>query len=184
MEMMIGNSGPAAADVIKDSDTAGFPKDVMEASMAVPVLVDFWAPWCGPCKTLGPLLEKLVAAQKGKIKLVKINVDENQELAGQMRVQSIPSVFAFAQGRPVDGFAGALPESQLKQFIDKLLSQFGGGGGEDPIAGALEQAAQLLEAGDFQQAGGLYQQILQADPTQAGRLCRPRPGADRPRPGR
>lgn len=147
------------AGVIKDSDTANFMADVIEASMQVPVLVDFWAPWCGPCKQLGPTLEKLVRQAGGMVRLVKINVDENQEIAAQLRVQSIPMVYAFKGGRPVDAFTGALPESQLKMFIERLM-----GGAKPPIDAALDQAAELLEQGQADQALALYRQIQAEDP--------------------
>ncbi|MBI3419103.1 MAG: thioredoxin, partial [Proteobacteria bacterium] len=109
----------AAAVLVKDSNTDSFMADVIEVSKSVPVIVDFWAPWCGPCKQLGPLLEKAVNEAKGKVRMVKINVDENQQLAQGLRVQSIPAVFVFAGGRPVDGFMGALSESQVKTFVEK-----------------------------------------------------------------
>ena len=118
--MGLGASAPAG--VIKDSTAQSFVRDVIEASHQVPVIVDFWAPWCGPCKQLGPALEKLVRQAAGAVRLVKINVDENQELAAQMRVASIPMVYAFHRGQPVDGFAGAVPESQLRAFIERLWS--------------------------------------------------------------
>ena len=122
MEPIIGadTGSPPPADIIKDTSTAQFARDVIEASINTPVIVDFWAPWCGPCKQLTPLLEKVVTAARGAVRLVKINVDENQDLAAQMRVQSIPTVYAFHQGRPVDAFQGALPESQIKEFIKRL----------------------------------------------------------------
>src|SRR4051794_39552083 len=142
-----GAGSQPAADLIKDSGDQTFMTDVMEASKTVPVIVDFWAPWCGPCKTLGPLLEKLVKQYGGKVKLVKINVDENQELAMQFRVQSIPAVYGFKDGRPVDGFMGALPENQLKQFIERLT-----GGGGSPIDEALTEAEAMLTAGEKDEA--------------------------------
>jgi len=151
---------PPAADLIRDSDTDGFVRDVIETSSQTPVIVDFWAPWCGPCKTLGPMLEKLVKRAGGLIKMVKINVDENQGLAGQLRVQSVPTVFAFKDGRPVDAFAGALPESQIQAFIDKLV-----GDAKPPIAAAMEQAHAALKAGDAAAAEQLYTAVLSQDAT-------------------
>jgi putative thioredoxin len=141
MDQIISGGAPAGdADLVKDSDQRHFAKDVMEASRTRPVIVDFWAPWCGPCKTLGPIIEKAVKAAKGAVELVKINIDENQMLAQQMRIQSIPAVYAFFQGRPVDGFMGALPESQVKQFIDRLVQATGGAGAGDQMAEFLEHA--------------------------------------------
>jgi putative thioredoxin len=156
---------PATADLIKDSSTATFMKDVVEASRQVPVIVDFWAPWCGPCKQLGPLLEKLVRQASGLVRLVKINVDENQDLATQMRISSIPMVYAFHRGQPVDGFAGAIPESQLKSFIERLT-----GGAKAPLDQALEQAHAALKAGDAHGAAAVFSQILAQDPTNASAL--------------
>ena len=161
MAIMTGNA-PAGAPpgaAVKESNTKNFMADVIEASRTNPVLVDFWAPWCGPCKQLGPLLEKIVSEQKGAIRLVKINVDENQQLAAQMRVQSIPAVFAFVNGQPVDGFMGALPESQLRQFIGRLSNQSSGG----EIAPMLESAEEALAEGDVAGAGQLYAQVLHLD---------------------
>ena len=149
-----------ATDLIKDSDTNAFVTDVIEASAKVPVIVDFWAPWCGPCKTLGPMLEKLVKRAGGLVKMVKINVDENQSLAAQLRVQSVPTVFAFKDGRPVDAFAGALPESQIQTFISKLI-----GDAQPPLEAALEQAGNALKAGDAVAAEDLYTTVLSQDPT-------------------
>src|SRR5205823_8213172 len=122
---LIGETAPG--DLIKEGSDAGFAKDVVEASRTQPVIVDFWATWCGPCKTLGPALERAVLAAKGKVKLVKIDIDKNPVYAGQLRVQSIPTVYAFVDGRPVDGFMGAVPESQIKSFIERMAKAGGGG---------------------------------------------------------
>lgn len=149
----------AQSGEIRDISTAEFGSEVIAASQQVPVIVDFWAPWCGPCKTLGPMLERLVRQTAGKVKMVKVNVDENQELAAQLRIQSIPAVFAFKGGRPVDAFQGALPESQLKQFIDHLV-----GGNANVIDDALEQAKALREQGELDAAMDIYDQILAQDP--------------------
>ncbi|TWA85067.1 thioredoxin [Azospirillum brasilense] len=161
-----GAAPAAAGDLIKDSSDRAFMADVIEASQSVPVIVDFWAPWCGPCKQLGPILEKTVLAAKGKVRLVKIDTDKDPMIASQLRVQSIPAVYAFFQGRPVDGFMGALPESQVKAFVEKLLKLAGaaGGGEGDILEEALAQAKEALEAGDTQTASEIYGEILQADP--------------------
>src|SRR3954470_21120432 len=161
-----GNGAGATADLVKNSSSASFMADVMEGSRTVPVIVDFWAPWCGPCKQLGPLLEKTVRAAKGAVRLVKIDIDKNPQIAGQLRIQSIPAVYAFFQGRPVDGFAGAQPESQIKQFVDRLI-KMGGAGVDDGLEEALSAAAEALEAGDAATASSIYNQILQHDPTNA-----------------
>lgn len=160
-----GASAPAGGDgdIVRDSTTARFMSDVIEASMKVPVIVDFWAPWCGPCKQLGPLIERLVRQAGGLVRLVKINVDENQELAAQLRVQSIPAVYAFHRGRPVDGFVGALPESQIKSFIDRLL-----GGAKAPLDEALDHAKQALDAGQFDDAAEIFAAIREQEPAHAG----------------
>jgi len=162
----LGAATPAAADLIKDSSDRAFMTDVIEASRSVPVIVDFWAPWCGPCKQLGPILEKAVLAAKGKVKLVKIDTDKDPMIASQLRVQSIPAVYAFFQGRPVDGFMGALPESQVKAFVEKLVKLAGSAGGDagDIIEEVLAQAKEALEAGDIQTASEIYGEILAADP--------------------
>ena len=152
---------PAGSDgdgLIIDSDTEHFTEDVINASAQVPVVVDFWAPWCEPCKQLTPVLEKLVTEYGGQVKLVKINIDDNQALAQQLRVQSIPMVYAFKDGRPADAFNGALPESQLRQFIEKLT-----GGTGSPIDQAMEQANSHMAAGDPTKASAIYNQILTQD---------------------
>lgn len=146
--------GAAGGGLIKDSSAAEFMRDVIEASAQVPVIVDFWAPWCGPCKQLGPALEKAVTQAGGLVRMVKINVDENQDLAAQLQVQSIPAVFAFKDGRPVDGFAGAVPDSQIKAFLERLLD-----GAKPPLEQALDTAKELLEAGSADQALALYRRI-------------------------
>lgn len=162
MEPIIGQtSGTSApAGVIADSTDATFVKDVIEGSRDVPVIVDFWATWCGPCKQLGPILEKAVRAANGAVKLIKVDVDRNPMIAQQLRIQSIPTVYAFFGGRPVDGFQGALPESQVKQFVDRLLKTAGTTGGTSPVEEALVQANELLEDGDHAQAAALFGQIL------------------------
>src|SRR5690349_24754312 len=155
MEPLIGAApGAAGADLIKNSSTNAFMAGVIDGSNDQPVIVDFWAPWCGPCKTLGPQLEKAVKDARGAVRMVKINVDENQELAAQMRIQSIPAVYAFFQGRPVDGFVGAQPESALKQFIAKLAKIGRGEPGPSPIGEALERGDAALEGGDHEPARG------------------------------
>src|SRR6266700_1403603 len=158
-ESLIGAVGTAAP--VKDVSTANFMAEVVDASFDQPVIVDFWAPWCGPCKQLGPILEKIVRAANGAVRMVKLNIDENPEIAQQMRIQSIPAVYAFKEGRPVDGFVGALPESQVKQFVQRLG---GGKGGPSPIEEALAMAKQAAQENDHATAGTLYAQILQHDP--------------------
>ncbi|WP_372891234.1 thioredoxin [Rhodosalinus sp.] len=132
-----------AGDLIKETSEASFMQDVVDASQEVPVIVDFWAPWCGPCKQLGPALESAVTAARGAVKMVKVNVDENQMIAQQLRIQSIPTVYAFWKGQPVDGFQGALPASQLKEFIDRVVQAAGGEAGE---SGGLDEAVEAAEA--------------------------------------
>ena len=158
----VGPAGAGAGQLIKDTDTATFVQDVLEASMTVPVVVDFWAPWCGPCKTLGPLLERLVTEARGAVRLVKVNVDRNQDLASQMRVQSIPAVYAFKNGRPVDGFVGAVPDSQVKAFLQRLTG--GGQAGAPGLDEVLAEAKDLLAAGEAEAALQIYQEILAAEP--------------------
>jgi putative thioredoxin len=167
MEQLIGGAAPGgtsngsgAADLIKDSNQQKFAQDVVDASMQVPVIVDFWAPWCGPCKQLGPSIEKVVKEAKGAVRLVKINVDENQALAGQLRIQSIPAVYAFFQGRPVDGFVGAQPESQIRQFVQHLAKMGAAGAGPSPVDEALEQAEAAFAEGDHAAAGAIFEQVV------------------------
>ena len=158
MEQLIA----AAADTTPiDVDMDNFMSEVIDGSAKMPIVVQFWAPWCGPCKQLGPLLEKVVAAAKGKVKMVRINIDKNQQIAQQMRVQSVPTVYGFFNGQPVDGFAGAQPESTLKQFVDKLVAA--GGNGPD-IAAMVEAANSLLETQDYENAMAQYHEIMAADP--------------------
>lgn len=161
-------SAKPAAPPIKDGTTATFMADVIEGSREGLVVVDFWAPWCGPCKQLGPALERAVQAAKGAVKLVKINIDENPDLAREMHVQSIPAVYAFFQGRPVDGFMGAIPELQVKAFIERLMKAVGGGAAGDAIAEAATHAEAALAAGDIPAAESIYKQILAADARHAG----------------
>ena len=164
METIIGagsNGGAQAAALVKDVRQEDFASEVIEASKSGPVIVDFWAPWCGPCKQLGPMLEKAVSEARGAVSMVKVNVDENQQLAAQLRIASIPTVYAFYQGQPVDGFQGAQPESEIKEFVKRLVEQAGGSVGPSPIEQALEQADELLDQGGASQAEMLYSQILQ-----------------------
>ena len=157
-----GSSGGAAAAgaLIRDTTAHTFAADVLDASMEVPVIVDFWAPWCGPCKQLTPVLEKVVTQAGGKVRLVKMNIDEHPQVAQQLRVQSIPAVFAFKNGQPVDGFMGALPESQVKRFVEALA---GGALAPTRAEQLLEAAAAAMEAGDIAAAGQAYAAILQDD---------------------
>jgi putative thioredoxin len=165
--MNFGNSAPSkapaappAGDIIKDTTTAGFARDVIDASRQALVLVDFWAAWCGPCKQLTPLLEKVVRSYGGKVRLVKINIDEHPAIAGQLRVQNLPTVYAFHEGRPVDGFMGVQPESQIKAFIDRLIGEANGA----ELAEALKAADEALQAGDVQNAAEVYAAVLNEDP--------------------
>jgi putative thioredoxin len=151
--------GAAPAGLIKDGTDAGFMADVIEASRQTPVIVDFWAPWCGPCKQLGPAIERAVTAARGKVKLVKIDIDQNPQFAGQLRVQSIPAVFAFVGGRPVDGFTGALPESQIKAFVERLAAQ----APADETDELLAVGREALEAGDLNTAAQAFARVLQVD---------------------
>jgi putative thioredoxin len=159
MTFIDGAAAPVA-DPIKNGSDQAFMADVIEASRETPVIVDFWAPWCGPCKTLAPMLESAVRKAGGAVKLVKINIDENAGVAGQLGVRSIPAVYAFDKGRPIDGFTGALPESQIKMFVDRLA----GAGSEDDIKALLEQATESLNLNDIGGAAQSFMAVLQLDP--------------------
>jgi len=155
----------AASPYIKDSGLETFAADVLEASRETPVIVDFWAPWCGPCKQLGPALEKAVNAAQGAVKLVKINIDENPEIAQQLRIQSIPTVYAFSNGQPIDGFQGALPESQIEQFVAGLIGGDGHGhGGPEHTAQVLQMGDEAMAAGDLATAAQAFGHVLQDQP--------------------
>ena len=158
--MLVNGEAAAESGLIKDTTTQSFRQDVVAESMAQPVLVDFWAPWCGPCKQLTPVIEKVVKAAGGKVKLVKMNIDEHPQIPGQLGIQSIPAVIAFERGQPIDGFMGALPESQVKAFIDKLVGPTGPG----EAAELIEAAKAAVEAGDPAGASELYAAVLELEP--------------------
>lgn len=162
-ELLFGQGGaaaPAAADAVVETTTRTFVKDVIEASRQVPVLVDFWAPWCGPCKQLAPVLEKVVRQTKGKVKLVKMNIDEHPDVAGQLGIQSIPAVIAFKNGRPLDGFMGAVPESQILSFIERLVGPVG----PSDLDAVLDEADALRAEGDLDGAADRYSAVLEVEP--------------------
>lgn len=165
MEQIIGDGAAPAAVSIIDSDTATFVTDVIEASAEAPVIVDFWATWCGPCKQLTPALEAAVTEARGAVRLVKIDIDKNPDLAQQLRIQSVPTVYAFRNGQPVDAFQGALPPSQIKAWIDKLIQAHGGqAAAPSPLDEALEAADNAAAAGDFGTASAIYSQVLGHEP--------------------
>ncbi|MCW1413146.1 thioredoxin [Rhizobium sp. 1AS11] len=163
---------PAAAtgSYITETTTANFAKDVIEESRKQPVLVDFWAPWCGPCKQLTPVLEKVINEAKGRVRLVKMNIDDHPSIAGQLGIQSIPAVIAFVNGRPADGFMGAVPESQIQQFIDRIAGPAGADEAAE-IEAVVAEAAELLAAGNINEAAQLYGAVMQADPENAKALA-------------
>ncbi|MCI5098519.1 MAG: co-chaperone YbbN [Rhodobacteraceae bacterium] len=166
MDILNAAGAAPAGDLIKDVSEATFMQDVVEASQTVPVIVDFWAPWCGPCKTLGPALEAAVTKAKGAVMMAKVNVDENQMIAGQMRVQSIPTVYAFWQGQPIDGFQGALPPSEIEDFVKRVVES-AGGSADGGLAEAIEAAEEMLTEGAVADAAQTFAAILGEDPLNA-----------------
>lgn len=160
------NPTEAPADLIKDGTEATFMTDVIEASQTVPIIVDFWAPWCGPCKTLGPALEAAVTAAKGRVKLVKVDIDQNQAISAQLRIQSIPTVYAFWQGQPVDGFQGAVPPSEIQAFVDRVV-ELGGAATDGGLSDALEAAEAMLAEGAAVDAAQTFAAILGEEPENA-----------------
>ena len=162
-------ASPAAdADLIKDATETTFMADVIEMSNTVPVIVDFWAPWCGPCKTLGPMLEDAVRAVKGAVKMVKVNADECQALTGQLQIQSLPTVYAFFEGKPVDGFQGAVPQSEINEFVARVVKAGGGETPADTLNDAVEVAEDMLTDGEADDAAQTFSAILGEDPNHAG----------------
>ncbi|WP_323767604.1 thioredoxin [Marinovum sp.] len=161
------NAAAATGDLIKDVTEADFMAEVVDASMTTPVIVDFWAPWCGPCKTLGPMLEEAVTKAKGAVRMAKVNVDEAQAIAGQLRVQSIPTVYAFWQGQPVDGFQGAVPASEIQAFVDRVIEAAGGAAADDGLDEAIAAAEEMLDQGAAVDAAQTFAAILGEDAANA-----------------
>jgi len=164
-------AGGVSGELISDTTTAGFANDVIAASQGVTVLVDFWAPWCGPCKQLTPIIEKVVRESNGRVKLVKLNIDDHPEIPGQMGVQSIPAVVAFSGGKPVDGFMGALPESQIRDFVEKVAGPPAASSADEQIAEILTQSREALAAGDVEAAARGFGAILQMDQSHVGAIA-------------
>ena len=180
LELGGAQTAPTADDLIKDGSEASFMQDVIETSNDVPVIVDFWAPWCGPCKTLGPALEQAVTAAGGKVRMVKVDIDQNQAIAAQLRIQSIPTVYAFHQGQPVDGFQGAVPPSEIQAFVDRV-ADLGGDGNDGGLSEAIEAAEEMLAQGAAADAAQTFAAILGEDPNNAiayGGLVRAHIAAD------
>lgn len=167
IDLNLSTAAPADADLIKDTTEATFMADVVEASQTVPVIVDFWAPWCGPCKTLGPMLEDAVRAANGAVKMVKVDVDQAQAIAGQLQIQSIPTVYAFYKGQPIDGFQGAQPQSEIKAFVDRVVKAGGGEAPGDTLADAVAAAEEMLAEGAATDAAQTFAAILEEDPMNA-----------------
>ncbi len=155
-------------ELIKDGTEASFMADVIDASQKTPIIVDFWAPWCGPCKTMGPILEAAVKAAKGAVRMVKINVDQAKVLAGQLQIQSIPTVYAFIKGQPADGLQGAVPASQIKEFVQRIVAAGGGGEAKDTLEEAVSAAEELLTQGATVDAAQLFARVLSQKPNHAG----------------
>ncbi len=170
LEQGNGAAAPAPSDLIKETTTQTFVKEVIEESRRQPVLIDFWAPWCGPCKQLTPVLEKAVRNAKGKVKLVKMNIDDHPAIPGQMGIQSIPAVIAFINGQPADGFMGAVPESQVNAFIEKITKGVTAPG-EPNIAEILQEAEAVLAEGDAAAAAQIYAEVLSLDATNIAALA-------------
>lgn len=167
MDLNLG-AAPAADDLIKDTTEATFMADVVEMSQTIPVIVDFWAPWCGPCKTLGPQLEAAVKAAKGAVKMVKVDIDQAQSIAGQLQIQTVPTVYAFFKGQPIDGFQGAVPASEITDFVDRVIKASGGEAPGDGLADAVAAAEDMLTEGEATDAAQTFSAVLGENPQHAG----------------